>query len=115
MGLVAVLLFITFASEAQSLPVKKGEQAQQESITVKLFPNPSSGEFRIEVNLEEKGVVMAKLFDMTGKLVEDLSAELKFENGKVTGDIHLKDVTPGIHFLRIETGDRSGTKKIIIR
>ncbi len=115
LGLVATLLFVARQSEAQTTPVTEGEQPLQKNITMNLFPNPSNGEFRVEMELAEKHLLTAKLFDMTGKMVEDLSVELTQEPGKVTGDISLKEVTPGIYFLRVESGDRSGAKKIVIR
>ena len=115
LGLVVGILFFSIQSEAQSLPENKGAQMTKESITLSLYPNPSNGEFRIEMDLESKVELRVKLFDLTGKLVEDLSGELSSESGKVTADIKLKDTNPGIYFLRVESGKRSGTKKIVIR
>jgi len=115
LGLVVGILFFSIQSEAQSLPENKGAQMTKESITLSLYPNPSNGEFRIEMDLESKVELQVKLFDMTGKLVEDLSGELSSESGKVTADIKLKVTNPGIYFLRVESGKRSGTKKIVIR
>ena len=109
------VLFFAVQSAAQSLPVEEEAGLTKKSITLTLYPNPSDGEFRVEMNLEEKGVITAKLFDMTGKLVEDLSSELNYESGKVSGDIKLEELNPGIYFLRVENGRRSGAKKIVIR
>lgn len=101
------VLFLPLQSEAQS--------AEQESVSVHLFPNPSDGIFKIEIELETKEKVTAKIFDMTGKLVKDVSDELSFSGKKITADVSLKDPKPGIHFLRIEYEGRSLTKKIIFR
>ena len=115
LGLVVGILFFSIQSEAQSLPENKETQMTKKSIVLSLYPNPSNGEFRIEMDLESKEELRVKLFDMTGKLVEDLSSELSRESGKVTADIKLKDTNPGIYFLRVESGKRSGAKKIVIR
>ena len=115
LGLVVGILFFSIQSEAQSLPENKGAQMTKKSITLSLYPNPSNGEFRIEMDLESKEELRVKLFDMTGKLVEDLSGELSIESKKVSGDIKLKDTNPGIYFLRVESGKRSGAKKMVIR
>jgi len=85
------------------------------TISLNLYPNPSDGEFRVEMNPGDNGALTAKLFDVTGKLVEDLSGEMNFESGTVSADIKLKDVNPGIYFLRVESGERSGARKIVIR
>lgn len=114
-GLVVGLLFFTIQSEAQTTSKSEGVIPLQKNIAVKLYPNPSNGEFKIEVIRDGKGAVTAKLFDMTGQLVEDLSEELNHESGKVSADISLKDQTPGIYFLRVKSGSQSGAKKIVIR
>ena len=115
LGLVVGILFFSIQSGAQSLPENKGAQTTKKSIVMSLYPNPSNGEFRIEMDLESKVGLRVKLFDMTGKLVEDLSGELSVVSEKVSADIKLKDTKPGIYFLRVESGKRSGAKKIVIR
>ena len=76
-GLLVVVLLLPLRSEAQSLPENEGIQKTRKSITMSLYPNPCNGEFRIEMDLENKDELRVKLFDMTGKLVEDVSDELK--------------------------------------
>jgi len=115
LGLCVLLLFVAFQSEAQTLPVHAGEQPEKVGITMKLYPNPSSGEFRIEISMEEKGTLTAKLFDMTGKMVQDLSDEVKEGSMMYSGDIRLEDLSSGIYFLRVESRGKSATKKVIIR
>lgn len=114
-GLLVIILFFALQGEALAQPFREGEAQTKKSISVNLYPNPSNGEFRIEMNVKEKGKLTAKLFDMTGKLIEDLSGQLSHELGKVSGDIRMKDLSPGIYFLRVESGGRSGSKKIMIR
>lgn len=97
-------------------PLHSGAQtALKESSSVNLFPNPSDGVFKIEIELETKAKVTAKIFDMTGKLLEDVTDELVISEKKITADVSIKDPKPGIHFLRIEYEGRSLTKKIIFR
>jgi len=90
-------------------------QSDEKENSLKVFPNPSKGEFKVEVNIETEGAVSAKIFDMTGKLVEDISSELHVSENKVTADISLSDPKPGILFIRVESGMQKLTKKIIIR
>ena len=115
LGLCVLLLFVAFQLEAQTLPVHAGERPEKVGITMKLYPNPSSGEFRIEISMEEKGTLTAKLFDMTGKMVQDLSDEVKEGSMMYSGDIRLEDLSSGIYFLRVESKGKSATKKVIIR
>lgn len=90
-------------------------QTAEKEINLKVFPNPSKGVFKVEVNMVVDGAVSAKIFDMTGKLVEDLSSELEVSKNKISADVSLSEPKPGMHFLRIESGKQSITKKIIIK
>ncbi len=115
LGLIAGILFFAIQPEAYSRTLNEGAPPMEKSITMNLYPNPSNGEFRIEMNVKEKGKLTARLFDMTGKLIEDLSEQLSLDLGRVSGDIKLKDLSPGIYFLRVEIGGLTGSKKIMIR
>lgn len=90
-------------------------QELKQETQLKVFPNPSEGDFKLEVKMEAEGTISAKIFDMTGKLVKDISSELQVEEEKVSADISLAEAKPGILFIRIESGKQKFTKKIIIR
>lgn len=107
LGFILGVLLLPLQLEAQP--------ALQESVSVHLFPNPSDGDFKIEIELETEAKVSAKVFDMTGKLVKDVTDKLSVNGKKIIADVSLKDPKPGIHFLRIEYEGHSLTKKIIFR
>lgn len=107
-----VILFLSVQLEAQTL---SENETKKESINIKLYPNPSMGEFRIEISMEEKGVLTAKLYDMTGKMIEDLSDKVREGSKVYSGDIRLENLSSGIYFLKIESQGKSATKKVIIR
>lgn len=82
---------------------------------VKVFPNPSDGRFKISFNYSGEKKIVAKVFDITGKMVKDISDDLVKSEISVTANIDLESPTSGIYFIRFEWGKSLLTKKIIIR
>jgi len=82
---------------------------------VKVFPNPSDGRFKLTFEYVGDENVKAKVFDITGKQVKDISEDLVKNEGSVTASIDLESPSSGIYFIRIEVGKSILTKKIIIR
>jgi len=88
------------------------EQAISE---VKVFPNPSDGRFKLTFEYKGQEKINAKVFDITGKQVKDISEDLVKSERSVTADVDLESPSSGIYFIRIELGKSLLTKKIIIR
>ena len=88
------------------------EQAISE---VKVFPNPSDGRFKLTFEYTGNENVKAKVFDITGKQVKDISEDLVTSEKSVTASVDLESPSSGIYFIRIEGGKSILTKKIIIR
>lgn len=82
---------------------------------VKVFPNPSDGRFQLSFDYHGPESVKAKVFDITGKLIKDISTDLDKSENSVTGNIDLESPGSGIYFIRIELGKSVVTKKIIVR
>ncbi len=88
------------------------EQAVTE---IKVFPNPSDGRFQLTFDYSGKDKINAKVFDITGKLVKNISEDFVTGETSVTANVDLDSPSSGIYFIRIELGKRLLTKKIIIR
>ena len=88
------------------------EQAISE---VKVFPNPSDGRFKLTFEYTGNEKVKAKVFDITGKQVKDISEDLVKSERSVTASVDLESPSSGIYFIRIEYGKSILTKKIIVR
>jgi len=76
--------------------------------SVKIFPNPSSGDFKIET--ESSDIRFAKLYDLYGQII--------FDSGIINAQ-HLKvecrNIHPGIYFLNVQLAHEMVTRKIIIK
>ena len=82
---------------------------------VKVFPNPSDGRFQLRFDYSGQEKLKAKVFDITGKLVKDISNDLVKSESSVTANIDLESPGSGIYFIRIEWGKSLLTKKLIVR
>ncbi|TFH26749.1 MAG: T9SS type A sorting domain-containing protein [Bacteroidia bacterium] len=88
------------------------EQSEKE---IKVFPNPSDGRFQLTLEHDGTEKVSAKVFDITGKQIKDISEDLVREDTSVTAQVNLESPKSGIYFLRVSIGNKVLTKKIIIR
>ena len=117
---LGVLLGTTIASQHLfSRPVMPGEDndpgMEQAVKEINVFPNPSDGRFQLSFDYSEKEQITAKVFDITGKLVKNITEDLVIGETTVTASIDLESPSSGIYFIRIEMGSKLLTKKIIIR
>gem|GEM_PF-1736132 len=77
------------------------------SSTMKLYPNPTKGQFMLELNISDKinGTAKIQLIDITGKTVQTENAEIK--NGALQKTITLSSaLTKGIYMVRIIVNDK---------
>lgn len=88
------------------------EQAVSE---LKVFPNPSDGRFQLTFEYSSDEKISAKVYDITGKLVKDISEDLVIIEGSVHAQVDLESPRSGIYFIRIEWANSLLTKKFIIR
>ena len=82
---------------------------------IKVYPNPSDGRFQLSFDYSGDEKLNAKVFDITGKLVKDISNDLVKGETSVSANVDLESPSSGIYFIRIEYGKSLLTKKIIIR
>ena len=98
-----------FVPDGDRPGVELGEQE------IKVFPNPSDGRFQLLIDYQGTEKITAKVYDITGKLLKDISEELAREDQSVTSQVDLESPKSGIYFLRVEIGNQVLTKKIVIR
>jgi hypothetical protein len=82
--------------------------------TLSLYPNPTKGQFVVELNVADKINTVAKiqLTDLTGRTVETENAEISYGSLKKT--INISSVlTKGIYMIRIIANDRVYTTKLV--
>jgi hypothetical protein len=81
--------------------------------TIDIFPNPSNGQFAIELNSKSNEPVQMRIFNAFGSEVyreSNMSV-----NGSMSKILNLKDVHKGIYFLNLQGDGVNIIKKIVIR
>jgi len=76
-----------------------------------LYPNPTSGQFTLELTLKKAGDVRMKLVDALGK--ESYSKSFENMPLRFTESFDLQKLTNGIYFLHIETPNGTVVRKIV--
>lgn len=108
LGFLMIGILLTQPTIAQDQNVQLAEE-------LTIFPNPTDGKFQLTLNYEGNEKITAKVYDITGKVIEDISKELVREVSSVTAHVDLKNPRSGIYFLRIQMGSKLLTKKIIVK
>ena len=83
---------------------------------VDIYPNPASEGFIVEYYLEEISDVEIIIMDISGKLIKSYIA-LSQENGNHShrsSDIFAERVKPGVYLIRIDFGDISINRKVVV-
>ncbi len=77
-----------------------------QEVEFSLYPNPSTGEFTLNVADENAGTY--RVFNIVGQEISN--GKIQFPNTSVS----LDDVIPGMYFVNVKIGEASSTKKVIV-
>ncbi len=77
-----------------------------------IWPNPSTGEFNLAVNLNSNQRVSLKVIDMIGKTTLDLGIN-NLQKGANNININLSDAPKGVYLLQFNTADNQTTFRLI--
>ena len=75
------------------------------------IPNPSYGSPVIRFSLPEQTIVDLKVFDISGRLVGEIPGE---EYSAGYNDVQLEDLSSGIYFCRMVSGDFTATQRFVV-
>jgi hypothetical protein len=78
----------------------------------KLFPNPSTGNFKLQFNPSSSDLVELRVYDLSGRsvYVKDFTDVSGFFNQEVS----LGNVAKGIYLLRVVNGGKLATRKLVV-
>ncbi|HJY64712.1 MAG TPA: T9SS type A sorting domain-containing protein [Ignavibacteria bacterium] len=77
------------------------------------YPNPFNPTTNIEFNVAENGFVSLKVFDITGREIENLVHE-NLQRGTYRVDWSGSGITSGVYFYTLKTSSFSDTKKMML-
>ncbi len=91
---------------------KPEESAEANTSTMRLYPVPAGDVLHLEANLSEASEVQVQIFNLAGQLVqEELPSERAVGAFEITLDV--SNLPAGIFLVRLKSGDREITSKII--
>jgi len=91
-----------------------GLKETEKAITVSVYPNPVSGNAKIQLNLEKAATVVVSIFDMTGHNIANI-AQNKFAAGKNEINYNAASLPKGIYLVKVTEGAASSSVKMMVR
>ncbi|PCH99299.1 MAG: hypothetical protein COB85_00225 [Bacteroidetes bacterium] len=82
------------------------------SSLIKVYPNPNTGQFTLELDLPEEAWLNVKLYHFTGQLI--YSKEIGNVTGSYTQQMGLSKYSKGLYYLQVLTDNTMITQKIIV-
>lgn len=78
---------------------------------LKVYPNPSTGQFNLAFTTKEKGDAVIRIMDVNGK--EIYTETLPAFTGTYHHEFDLKENASGIYFISVEQNDKKILKKVV--
>jgi len=76
-----------------------------------IYPNPNTGQFTLNIDLQEETTLSLKLYHFTGQLL--LSEEVGRIIGNYSQQVDLSTYAKGIYYVQIMTGEGVVTRKVV--
>ncbi|MCD4723347.1 MAG: T9SS type A sorting domain-containing protein [Bacteroidales bacterium] len=86
---------------------------QEEEISLYVYPNPCSELVHLRYEISERQLIIYDLYTITGKRMKRLLNEEQMP-GNYEFEINVSDLSPGIYFIRLQSGDLAGNGKMIL-
>lgn len=97
-----------------TLAVLGTKKADEQRIAMNVYPNPSVGEATVSYRvLDRSQKVNVVLTDLMGRTVRSLQAGTK-STGSYSETISTKDVSAGTYLVKVQVGDMTATRKVVL-
>lgn len=90
-------------------PVQTYQYTGSLSDDIPVYPNPSSGLFRLYLNAGETEIIMVEVFDLSGLKILETNVPVEDEHV----DIDLSDFSAGVYIIQLRTRQEMISKRII--
>lgn len=102
------------ASQATEVEVYSSlSTGERTETSLKLYPNPNSGNFILTLNSSFKGTIRIQAVNMQGKTVYETTEELSGNSTRI--DMNLEDIPDGMYTISVKGNDFTLEEKMIIR
>ncbi len=102
--------------ENGQIAMRLGEDSKsniEAELHLNVYPNPSNGQFWVNLDTEMNELQNLSIFDLQGRLIETIEVNSNAQSSRVSFD--LSDQTPGIYLIELQSGYQSTVKRIVIK
>jgi hypothetical protein len=85
---------------------------ESDNLIYNIYPNPNNGDFSVKMQGLNDGISFIGLFNVMGQMIYTTSAEIV--NGELNKEVALSQISNGIYFLKVNAGNKTYTKKVVI-
>lgn len=79
----------------------------------RFYPNPASGEARIDLQSGQEGMVIAQVYDTRGRVISE--QQMSVHAGTSTARLNLENLTAGVYFVRMsDSQNHSLMRKLVV-
>jgi PKD repeat protein len=96
----------------QNLDASVGLKELQSAAKLSIYPNPSTGLFQVTINGLNTLQSKLSVFSMMGELI--YTQTISNTDGSLSANISLPDAELGIYFIKVESGTKTITQKLVI-
>lgn len=82
------------------------------SANLRIFPNPSDGNFEIQLLNTSGETINLQLFDLKGRVVY---TDIVKESGEISRAVSVNNLSTGVYLLKVSEGNKQITKKVVIQ
>ncbi|MEO6759359.1 MAG: T9SS type A sorting domain-containing protein, partial [Saprospiraceae bacterium] len=87
------------------------QEPRAEALAFQLSPNPAAaGEVLVKTDFTDRSQGRLIVFDVFGKVV----LEKTFDTAQLAEVLDLSGASPGLYFVRLDVGGRSGSRKLVL-
>jgi hypothetical protein len=86
---------------------------QKNESGIKLFPNPTSDAFQLQLNFKDKAATVITISDIKGKVVAKI--DLGTFKGQFNEDIDVSSWSKGVYIVQVEHGTEKTMEKLIVQ
>lgn len=81
---------------------------------ISISPNPAKSFVNIDYSLTRSSKMSISLFDVTGKLIDQVESEKELDTGNHNKRYNIENLSAGIYFIRFKTENGIESRKLII-
>ncbi|RNI32035.1 choice-of-anchor D domain-containing protein [Rufibacter immobilis] len=104
---------LTLSSDELNVTITGIADELEEVEGLVLYPNPTTGQFKVEFTADQRGDVLLALFDPIGKVIS--TEVLEGYRGNFSKTFNLQNRAAGIYLLKVRYGDKVTVRRVVLQ